>query len=113
MCFPSQTLFVPSYIIDLGKSDPFAIFTLDGQRVFKSQAKKKTVNPEWNETFAVSVVSIIAEQEKRLISDRVQFSRLVLRRTSNLKSLTGISLSRQKAWEPPGSASKKLSPSAV
>ena len=40
----------------LGKSDPFAVFTLNGQRVFKSQTKKKTLTPEWFEDFVVSVV---------------------------------------------------------
>jgi len=39
-----------------GKSDPFAVFTLNGQKVFKSQTKKKTVSPDWNENFVVSVV---------------------------------------------------------
>jgi Ca2+-dependent lipid-binding protein len=32
------------------------VFNLNGQKVFKSQTKKKTVNPEWNESFEVSVV---------------------------------------------------------
>jgi Ca2+-dependent lipid-binding protein len=41
-----------------GKSDPYAVFTLNGERVFKSSTKKKTINPEWHEDFAVSVVSI-------------------------------------------------------
>jgi Ca2+-dependent lipid-binding protein len=40
-----------------GKSDPYAVFSLNGQKVFKSQTKKKTVTPEWNETFEVEVVS--------------------------------------------------------
>jgi len=40
-----------------GKSDPFAVFTLNGERVYKSQIKKKTLNPEWNEDFPISVVS--------------------------------------------------------
>lgn len=40
-----------------GKSDPFATFVLNDQRVFKSQTKKKTLNPEWNEEFTVSVPS--------------------------------------------------------
>lgn len=40
-----------------GKSDPYAIFTLNGERVFKSSVKKKTVHPEWHEDFSVSVVS--------------------------------------------------------
>jgi Ca2+-dependent lipid-binding protein len=40
-----------------GKSDPYAVFTLNGERVFKSSVKKKTVHPEWHEDFSVSVVS--------------------------------------------------------
>ena len=54
----SQILSILTDVVDLGKSDPFVVFTLDGQRVFKSQAKKKTLHPEWNETFSVSVVSV-------------------------------------------------------
>lgn len=41
-----------------GKSDPYAVFSLNGQKVFKSQTKKKTVTPDWNEHFEVSVVSL-------------------------------------------------------
>ncbi|KAI0639057.1 tricalbin [Trametes polyzona] len=40
-----------------GKSDPFVVFTLNGQKVYKSQTKKKTLTPEWNENFAVQVPS--------------------------------------------------------
>ncbi|KAF8905450.1 C2 domain-containing protein [Gymnopilus junonius] len=40
-----------------GKSDPFAVFTLNGQKVYKSQTKKKTLTPEWNETFEVAIPS--------------------------------------------------------
>jgi Ca2+-dependent lipid-binding protein len=40
-----------------GKSDPYAVFTLNGQKVFKSQTKKKTITPEWKENFEVSVPS--------------------------------------------------------
>ncbi|CAL1696266.1 unnamed protein product [Somion occarium] len=40
-----------------GKSDPFAVFQLNGQKVYKSQTKKKTLNPEWNENFNVQVPS--------------------------------------------------------
>ncbi len=39
-----------------GKSDPFAVFTLNGERVYKSQTKKKTLNPEWHEDFMITVV---------------------------------------------------------
>ncbi|KAF9568534.1 tricalbin [Agrocybe pediades] len=43
-----------------GKSDPYAVFYLNGEKIFKSQTKKKTLTPEWNETFTVSVPSRIA-----------------------------------------------------
>ncbi|KDR84854.1 hypothetical protein GALMADRAFT_107257 [Galerina marginata CBS 339.88] len=43
-----------------GKSDPFAVFTLNGGKVYKSETKKKTITPEWNETFEVSVPSRVA-----------------------------------------------------
>ncbi|KAK0208431.1 C2 domain-containing protein [Desarmillaria ectypa] len=42
------------------RSDPYAVFTLNEQRVFKSQTKKKTLSPEWNENFQVSVPSRVA-----------------------------------------------------
>ncbi|KAG5648236.1 hypothetical protein DXG03_006194 [Asterophora parasitica] len=47
---------------DPGKSDPFAVFTLNGQKVFKSQTVKKTLSPEWNENFDVQVPSRVASQ---------------------------------------------------
>ncbi|KAH7345115.1 tricalbin [Rhizoctonia solani] len=40
-----------------GKSDPYVIFSLNGSKVFKSQTKKKTLAPEWKESFEVSVPS--------------------------------------------------------
>ncbi|KAH7915157.1 C2 domain-containing protein [Hygrophoropsis aurantiaca] len=43
-----------------GKSDPFAVFSLNGQKVFKSQTKKKTLNPDWQEDFPVNVTSRVA-----------------------------------------------------
>ncbi|KAJ7225891.1 C2 domain-containing protein [Mycena pura] len=43
-----------------GKSDPFAIFSLSGQKVFKSQTKKKTLSPVWNENFTVTIPSRVA-----------------------------------------------------
>ncbi|KAF8168240.1 C2 domain-containing protein [Crassisporium funariophilum] len=45
-----------------GKSDPYAVFQLNGQKVFKSQTKKKTVTPEWNEHFEVSVPSRVGAE---------------------------------------------------
>ena len=41
-----------------GKSDPFVVFSLNGQKVHKSQTKKKTVDPDWNEQFGVQVVCV-------------------------------------------------------
>ncbi|OJT13069.1 hypothetical protein TRAPUB_10382 [Trametes pubescens] len=70
-----------------GKSDPFVVFFLNGQRVHKSQTKKKTLAPEWNENFVVQVPSRAAadfqlevfdwnqiEQAKSLGSARIDLS---------------------------------------
>ncbi|KAJ6604267.1 C2 domain-containing protein [Mycena vulgaris] len=43
-----------------GKSDPFASFTLNGQKVHKSDTKKKTLTPVWNEHFTAQVPSRVA-----------------------------------------------------
>ncbi|KAH9836496.1 C2 domain-containing protein [Rhodofomes roseus] len=43
-----------------GKSDPFAVFQLNGHKVYKSQTKKKTLNPEWGENFVVQVPSRVS-----------------------------------------------------
>ncbi|EEB86962.1 hypothetical protein MPER_15902, partial [Moniliophthora perniciosa FA553] len=40
-----------------GKSDPYVVFVLNGQRVHKSETIKKTLNPDWNEDFTLSVPS--------------------------------------------------------
>ncbi|CED82008.1 Ca2-dependent lipid-binding protein CLB1/vesicle protein vp115/Granuphilin A, contains C2 domain [Phaffia rhodozyma] len=40
-----------------GKSDPYAVFNLNGEKVFKSEVKKKTLSPVWNEKFETSVTS--------------------------------------------------------
>ncbi|KAG1783596.1 C2 domain-containing protein [Suillus placidus] len=40
-----------------GTSDPFAVFTLNGTKVFTSQTKKKNLNPDWSESFEVNVPS--------------------------------------------------------
>lgn len=45
-----------------GKSDPNVTFLLNGDKVFKSETKKKTVNPVWNETFEVAVPSRVKAQ---------------------------------------------------
>ncbi|KAG8734045.1 hypothetical protein FRC12_018670, partial [Ceratobasidium sp. 428] len=40
-----------------GKSDPFVVFSLNGSKAFKSETKKKTLVPEWNQSFEVTVPS--------------------------------------------------------
>jgi Ca2+-dependent lipid-binding protein len=45
-----------------GKSDPYVVFTLNGQKVFKSETKKKTLSPVWNEAFEVMVPSRVGAQ---------------------------------------------------
>ena len=76
MFFPSQTPSIMTYVVDSGKSDPFVVFTLDGLKVFKSQTKKKTIEPQWNETFSVSIVSVTYGSWE-LFSDYDHFSHLV------------------------------------
>ncbi|KAF9229629.1 tricalbin [Gyrodon lividus] len=43
-----------------GKSDPYAVFTLNGQKVYKSETKKKTLHPDWSENFSISVPSRVS-----------------------------------------------------
>ncbi|CDO75883.1 hypothetical protein BN946_scf184672.g16 [Trametes cinnabarina] len=63
-----------------GKSDPFVVFHLNGQRVYKSQTKKKTLNPEWNESFTVQVLEVFdwnqIEQAKSLGSAKIDLESL-------------------------------------
>lgn len=42
-----------------GKSDPYAIFNLEGKRVFKTKTQKKTLDPVWNEFFEMAISSLI------------------------------------------------------
>lgn len=42
-----------------GASDPYVVFKLNGKEVHKSEVVKKTVNPEYNETFVQPIVSVI------------------------------------------------------
>lgn len=109
MFSPSKTPPTLAHVINLGKSDPFVVFTLDGQKVFKSQTRKKTLHPEWNETFAVMVVSVVSGFVSYLFANYEGFSRLALRRTFNLKFSTGTRSNKPKAWEAPGSILERLS----
>lgn len=38
-----------------GYSDPYARFLMDGALLCKSDTKKKNLNPEWNQFFAVKI----------------------------------------------------------
>ena len=52
-----------------GKSDPYVVFTLNGQKVFKSETKKKTLSPVWNESFETLVPSRVAAKFNFEIND--------------------------------------------
>nr|ODN82408.1 transmembrane protein [Cryptococcus depauperatus CBS 7841] len=43
-----------------GKSDPYVVFSLNGMKVFKSETKKKTLHPVWNENFETVIPSRVA-----------------------------------------------------
>ncbi|KAG8744411.1 hypothetical protein FRC10_010189 [Ceratobasidium sp. 414] len=43
-----------------GKSDPFVVFSLNGSKAFKSETRKKTLAPEWNQSFEVMVPSRVS-----------------------------------------------------
>jgi len=38
-----------------GKSDPYIKIVVDGKEIKKTSIKKRTLNPVWNETFAVEI----------------------------------------------------------
>jgi Ca2+-dependent lipid-binding protein len=72
-----------------GKSDPYVIFNLNGSKVYKSQTKKKTLTPAWNESFQVPVPSRVGadfllevfdwnqvEQAKSLGTGRIELADL-------------------------------------
>lgn len=41
-----------------GTSDPYVVFTVNGERVYKSDTIRKTLNPKWQrERFTVPIVS--------------------------------------------------------
>ncbi|CCA70918.1 related to TCB3-protein localized to membranes, bud-enriched [Serendipita indica DSM 11827] len=45
-----------------GTSDPYVVVTLNGDKVYKTDTKKKTLTPTWNESFDCSVVSRAAAE---------------------------------------------------
>ncbi|KAF9990464.1 hypothetical protein BGZ75_001644 [Mortierella antarctica] len=45
-----------------GSSDPFIVFKVNGKEVYKSEVVKKTLNPEYNESFVVPIASRAEDQ---------------------------------------------------
>ena len=41
----------------LGTSDPYVLVTLNGEKVYKTETKKKSLTPVWNENFTVTLYS--------------------------------------------------------
>ncbi|KAI1005415.1 Uncharacterized protein K3495_g2798 [Podosphaera aphanis] len=52
-----------------GYSDPYCKFELNGKDVFKTKVHKKTLNPNWNESFEVDVASRATAQFKCTVYD--------------------------------------------
>lgn len=43
-----------------GTSDPYVVFTVNGERLYKSDVIKKALNPKWNHArFTVPIVCIL------------------------------------------------------
>ncbi|KAI7818249.1 C2 domain-containing protein [Gamsiella multidivaricata] len=45
-----------------GASDPYLVFKVNGKEVYKSEVVKKTLNPEYNESFVVPISSRVDDQ---------------------------------------------------
>ncbi|KAK6338720.1 hypothetical protein TWF696_009532 [Orbilia brochopaga] len=52
-----------------GKSDPYVIFELNGDRVHKTEVQKKTLHPAWNEFFQVEIPSKVTADFKCKVYD--------------------------------------------
>ncbi|KAJ8084377.1 Tricalbin-2 [Marasmius tenuissimus] len=52
-----------------GKSDPYVVFVLNDDKVFKSQTIKKTLNPDWHEDFDISVRSRVGSKLNAEVCD--------------------------------------------
>ena len=52
-----------------GKSDPYCVFELNGEKVFKTQTQKKTLHPVWNESFEVQIPSRVGANFKVRVFD--------------------------------------------
>ncbi|KAK4049600.1 Tricalbin-2 [Microbotryomycetes sp. JL201] len=77
-----------------GKADPYAIFHLNGSRIFKSETVKKTLAPTWNESFECQVPSRVASDfvVEILDWDRVGSATRLCKAHIDLNSLEPLSL---------------------
>ncbi|KAG2155499.1 C2 domain-containing protein [Suillus clintonianus] len=80
-----------------GKSDPFAVFTLNGTKAFTSQTKKKTLNPDWSEFFEVDVPSREAAEFSVEVFDwnQLEQSKSLGRGTINLRDIEPFEAAEQ------------------
>ncbi|KAG1757254.1 C2 domain-containing protein [Suillus lakei] len=80
-----------------GKSDPFAVFTLNSTKVFTSQTKKKNLNPDWSEMFEVDVPSREAADFSVEVFDwnQVEQSKSLGRGTINLRDIEPFEAAEQ------------------
>lgn len=58
-----------------GKSDPYALFTLNGQKAHKTEKKTKTLAPKWDEDFDTLVPSRVAARFEVEVFDWNQIER--------------------------------------
>jgi Ca2+-dependent lipid-binding protein len=66
-----------------GKSDPYVVFNLRGERVFKSEVQRKTLTPKWNETFNTTVESRADDPLELEVYDWNQVCRYIISASSD------------------------------
>jgi len=57
-----------------GFSDPYAIFLINNESLCKSDIKKRTLNPTWNQFFRVRITADQVEKLRIEVKDRDTFS---------------------------------------
>lgn len=76
-----------------GKSDPYVVFSIDGNKVYKSATVKKNLNPKWkNESFTAPVLSRFASSFRLEVFDWNQVG------SGSPLGSSGISLSRLESF---------------
>ena len=79
------------------RSDPYAVFTLNGEKVFKSETHKKTLTPAWNENFEVNISSRAHAEFKLEVFDwnRLEHDETLGSATINLRDLESFQLTER------------------